>query len=94
MDAFTDADRDRAIASLSLTQNVIARMETLERGQRMMLRRQRRVPTAVGKHIAEAISKKAALLIAVGIVIGSALGGAAMELARQLILSVFPGRVP
>ncbi len=68
------------------------RLEQIERGQRRIALRQRHMPARVTKALTEAMTRRAALLIAAGIILGSALGGAAMELARKLVTSVLVGR--
>jgi hypothetical protein len=64
---------------------MLARLETLERRQRVMARRQLHMPAAVAKSMASLLSKRVAIVLGVGIMLGSALGGAALELARRLL---------
>lgn len=95
MDAFTEADRDRAIDTMRATESSSAKLDELRRGMHARLdtieRRQRtmarRMPTKTAKAIVDSLSKRAALLLGIGIMLGSALGGAAIELARRLIAS-------
>lgn len=88
---YTDADRERAIAILRKVEHVSTRLETVERQQRRTLRYQRAVAPTVAKAIVGAVSKRAALLLAAGMMLGSALGGAAMELARKLVVTALAG---
>jgi hypothetical protein len=62
------------------------RSGALERNQRVSLRRIRRLPDLTATAIVQAVGKRALLLIGAGIAIGSALGGAGIELVRSLIL--------
>lgn len=91
MESFTEADRNRAIRTMGLTESVNARLDSLERGQRQILRRQRRVAPAVAKAISQTITRRAAVLLGVGVMIGSALGGAAIELVRRLFALALTG---
>jgi uncharacterized protein involved in exopolysaccharide biosynthesis len=68
------------------------RLVSLERGQRAIMRRQRAIAPAVARSITSAVSRRAALLLAAGMMLGSALGGAAMELARKLVATALAGR--
>lgn len=63
----------------------------LERQQRRILRMQRAAGPAVAKAIVEAVGRRAMLLLAAGMIMGSALGGAAMELARKLVITALAG---
>jgi uncharacterized protein involved in exopolysaccharide biosynthesis len=91
VEAFTEADRERTISIQRRTDSMAARLESIERRQRSALRHQRTIAPAVAKAIAGAISRRAVFLLAAGMVLGSALGGAAMELARKLVLSALAG---
>lgn len=57
----------------------------LERGQRVSLRRIRRLPDLTATAIVQAVGKRALILIGVGMAIGSALGGAGTELVRAAV---------
>jgi hypothetical protein len=67
------------------------RLAALERGQRVSLRRIRRLPDLTATAIVLAVSKRALLLIGIGIAIGSALGGAGIEVARQMVAKAMGG---
>jgi len=80
VDQFNDGDRERI-------REMIGRIELLERGQRVSLRRIRRLPDLTATAMVRAVSKRALVLIGLGIAIGSVLGGAGFEAARKLISS-------
>jgi len=60
------------------------RIEILERGQRISLKRIRRLPDLTATAIVKAVSKRAMILIGLGIALGSLLGGAGIEVARKV----------
>jgi hypothetical protein len=62
-----------------------ARLQAIERRQRIAARRQRALPAAVSAAIASSLTKRAAIVLGIGIMLGSALGGAAIELGRRLL---------
>ena len=68
------------------------RIELLARGQRVSLKRLRRLPDLTATAIVRAVSKRALILIGLGIAIGSALGGAGIELAKSLVASAMGAR--
>ena len=78
MESFTDADRERSIEMYGM-------LQAIERRQRIAARRQRELPETLSRTMAAALTKRAALVLGIGIMLGSALGGAALELARRLI---------
>lgn len=88
MDSFTEQDRSRAIDTLRNTDAMNTRLETIERRQRIMAHRIRRLPVTTTQAIVGSLSKRAAIVLGIGIVLGSALGGAALELVRRLIASL------
>ena len=67
------------------------RLGLLERGQRISLRRLRRVPNLTATSIVRAVSRRALVLIGLGIALGSLLGGAGIELARKLVQAALAG---
>lgn len=66
----------------------MARLALLERNQRISLRRMRRLPDLTATAMVKAVSKRALFFIGLGIAIGSALGGAGIELAKTLVATV------
>lgn len=84
MEGFTDADRYRAIETDKAIAEMSAELAAVKQGQRVSLRRIRRLPDLTATAIAQAVGKRALLLIGAGIAIGSALGGVGTELARAL----------
>lgn len=63
---------------------MMERIEILERGQRISLKRIRRLPDLTATAIVKAVSKRAMILIGLGIALGSLLGGAGIEVARKV----------
>ena len=57
----------------------------LERGQRVSLRRMRRLPDLTATCIVRAVGKRALILIGIGMALGSAAGGATTELIRAAV---------
>jgi len=78
VDSFTEADRDRM-------REMVTRLDTVERRQRITLRRVKAVPELTAAAIVKAVAKRGLILIGVGIALGSALGGAGIELVRAAI---------
>jgi hypothetical protein len=70
-------------------EGLMERLTALERSQRVSLRRIRRLPDLTATAIVKAVGKRAMFLIGVGIAIGSALGGAGIEVARKLVASAW-----
>ena len=66
-----------------------ARLEQVLRGQRYERRALRRVPAKTAAEITSSVSKRSAILIGVGVMVGSALGGAGSELVRKIVLTLF-----
>lgn len=66
-----------------------AKIEQVLRGQRYERRALRRVPSKTAAEITSSVSKRAAILIGVGVMVGSALGGAGSELVRKIALALF-----
>jgi hypothetical protein len=55
----------------------------VRKGQRVSLRRIRRLPDLTATAIVRAVSRRSLVLIGIGIAIGSAAGGAGIELVRK-----------
>jgi len=70
---------------------MMERIEHLERGQRISLKRIRRLPDLTATAIVKAVSKRALFLIGVGIALGSLLGGAGIEVARKMVAAALAG---
>ncbi len=87
VEGFNERDRERAIHLETGLSEMSDRIALLERGQRVGLRRIRKLPDLTAAAIVRAISKRALILIGIGIAIGSALGGAGIELAKALVAS-------
>lgn len=84
MDEFTTEDHDR-----------LARIETMMNeirvSQALTLRHQRMIPRRVAFAVAAQVTRRAALLIALGMFLGSALGTASGDILRAALLKVFGG---
>lgn len=66
------------------------RIASLEKAQRVSLRRIRRLPDLTATAIVKAVGRRAFILIGAGIAIGSALGGVGIELVRAVAASIIP----
>lgn len=84
MDGFNQDDRRDASEAYNRIEAMSEQIARLERGQRVSLRRLRRLPDLTAAAIVAAVSKRALLLIGLGIALGSLLGGAGIEVARRL----------
>jgi len=62
-----------------------ARLDFLARSQQVSLRRLRRLPDLTATAIVAAVSKRVLIFLGIGIALGSALGGAGVEVARKLV---------
>jgi hypothetical protein len=82
---------ERSIKQSDTLERVMERLELLERGQRVSLRRIRRLPDLTATAIVNAITRRALVYIGVGIAIGSAFGGAGIELAKKAIAMAIGG---
>lgn len=92
MDGFNDDDRRAAIATEARIAAMAAQLEQLERTQLAALRRIRRLPDLTAAAIVAAVSKRALFLIGLGIAVGSALGGAGVEVARKAAMALMGAR--
>lgn len=77
MDAFTEADRERALETLRL----------LEDNRRQL----RAMPRRVARRVVTSVSKRALILIGLGMMLGSLLGGAASGVAREMVIRALGG---
>lgn len=95
MEQFSDNDRERTIDLLRKLEAVDAKVDRMLDRQAHTMRLQRRlaktITSEVVKQITASVSKRALFLIGLGMMIGSAMGGAAMELARQLVARALGG---
>jgi len=73
------------------TRTVDEKLSGLEAGQSKILRRQHRLSVLV-RGVAAALTRRAAFLIGIGVLIGSALGSSASELVRRLVLTALGSR--
>lgn len=89
MDGFNDDDRRYAMELEARLQTMSDRLTLLEQGQRVSLRRIRRLPdltaTAIVLAVGRSVGKKALLLIGLGIALGAALGGAGAALVQRIV---------
>jgi hypothetical protein len=85
VDGFNDDDRLRSIENVSRLDAMSDRLDSLARSQQVSLRRLRRLPDLTATAIVAAVSKRALIFLGIGIALGSALGGAGVELARKLV---------
>lgn len=98
MDSFTDADREREIQISrdvqTIRREMLTRLDALDKGQRRIMRRQRTVVAtgAITEAIGAAIKGKALLLIALGVMIGAALGGASSGVVLKLVTLLIGGK--
>lgn len=70
------------------------RIAQLEQGQRVIAKRVRRLPAIVSAEILRAVSKRTLILIGLGMALGSALGGAGIELVRAGVAQVIRAMGP
>lgn len=66
------------------------RIAAIERGQRVSLRRIRRLPDLTATAIVKAVGRRALILIGIGIALGSALGSVGIELVRAIGAAFIP----
>jgi electron transfer flavoprotein alpha subunit len=89
VDGFNDDDRRYAMELEARLQTMSDRLTLLEQGQRVSLRRIRRLPdltaTAIVLAVGRSVGKKALLLIGLGIALGAALGGAGAALVQRIV---------
>lgn len=67
------------------------RLDRIDQAQRLLARNQRRQTAKIVASITQAIVRRAALLIGVGVLVGSALGQSAADLVRAALLKMLGG---
>lgn len=85
---YTDSDRQRAIDTLARVEDAVQAIETLRTETKAGMRR---IPRRTTRVLSQALSRRALVLVGVGLVLGSALGGAGMAVARALFLKLLAG---
>jgi hypothetical protein len=91
VEGFNEGDRERARELEAAVKEIATQLVDVRRGQRVSLKRMRRLPDITATAIVRAVGKRALLLIGIGIGLGSLLGGAGFEVARKLVVSVLAG---
>jgi hypothetical protein len=78
VDGFTTQDHDRLA-------RIEAMMHEISESQALTLKHQRAIPRRVAARISTQVTRKAAILIGLGVLIGSALGTAGGQVVRTLL---------
>ena len=76
----------------TMLENIEAQQRRLARRQTILAARQHRYADQVVARIAGLVSRRAAILFAIGMMVGSALGSAGGEVIRPLLIRLLGGR--
>jgi hypothetical protein len=88
VDGYHDGDRERARELSERLEAMSTEIAGLKRGQRVSLRRIRRIPDLTATALVRAVGKRALFLIGVGIAIAAGISGLGIAAVRDLAIKL------